>query len=156
MLVSVQPGHKDVATPAEVRLRLVRAAFPDDEVLLDDHPRTIDTLEAHPEWHDPVFLVGADEFCDFPDWKRPDDVLERTRLAVATRPGFPRERLESTLARLKRPERVAFFDLDPIPVSSRDLRARLGAGADVDRDVPPAVLELVLSEGLYRGGPRVH
>lgn len=156
MLVSARPGHKVVATPAAVRLRLVRAAFPGDEVLLDEHARTIDTLEAHPEWGDAIFLVGADEFCDFLSWKRPDDVLARARLAVATRPGFPRERLESVLARLAQPERVLFFDLDPIPISSRDLRARLAAGEDVAADLPPAVLDLVRREGLYRGEPRVH
>src|SRR5581483_4467022 len=106
VLVSARPGHKDVVTPADARLRLARAAFPDDDVQLDDHARTIETLEAHPEWSDPVFLIGADEFCDFLSWRRPNDVLERTRLAVATRPGFPRERLEQVLARLERPERV--------------------------------------------------
>lgn len=151
VLVSERPGHKEVTTPAGVRLRLARAAFPDDEVVLDEHARTIDTLEAHPEWHDPVFLIGADEFCDFPGWKRPDDLLELTRLAVATRPGFPRERLESVLSRLARPERVLFFELEPIPVSSSDLRARLAAGEDVDGDVPLPVLELLRRDGLYRG-----
>ncbi len=150
VLVSAHPAHKEVATPAGVRLRLARAAFPGDEVILDEHGRTIDTLDAHPEWHDPVFLIGADEFCDFLTWKRPDDVLARTRLAVATRPGFPRERLEAVLVQLAQPERVLFFDLDPMPVSSRDLRARLEAGADVGGEVPPAVSEIIRRERLYR------
>ena len=101
MLVSADPGHKHVDTPADVRLRLARAAFPDDDVLLDEHARTIDLLRAHPEWIDPVFLIGADQFRDFLTWKEPDEVLERTRLAVATRPGFPRERLEGVLAALE-------------------------------------------------------
>jgi len=156
VLVSEQPGHKDVTTPADVRLRLTRAAFPDDEVVLDDRARTVDTLEEHPEWRDPVFLVGADEFCDFLSWKRPDDVLALARLAVATRPGFPREGLESVLARLAHPERVLFFDLEPLPISSRDLRARLAAGEDVSDEVPAAVLDIVRREGLYRGSTRVH
>ena len=150
VVVAAQPGHKDVATPAAVRLRLARAAFPDDDVILDEHARTIDTLEAHPEWHDPVFLIGADEFCDFPSWKRPAEVLSRARLAVATRPGFPRERLEAVLARLSQPDRVLFFDLDPMPVASRDLRARLEAGADVGDEVPAAVREIIRRERLYR------
>ena len=46
VLVVAAPGHKPVATPAETRLRLARAAFPDDEVMLDEHPRTVDTLRA--------------------------------------------------------------------------------------------------------------
>jgi nicotinate-nucleotide adenylyltransferase len=152
VLVSARPGHKEVATPADVRLRLARAAFPDDDVLLDDHPRTIQTLEAHPEWHHPVFLIGADEFCDFLSWQRPDDVLARTRLAVATRPGFPRERLEAVLGSLAHPERVLFFEIEPTPVASRELRDRLADGADVGDDLPAAVRELVRRERLYRDG----
>ena len=134
VLVSADPGHKHVETPADVRLRLARAAFPDDEVVLDEHARTVDTLRAHPEWDDPVFLIGADEFSDFLSWREPEEVLRRTRLAVATRPGFPRERLDTVLAELEHPERVRFFELEPTPVASRDLRARLAAGEDVSDD----------------------
>jgi nicotinate-nucleotide adenylyltransferase len=152
VLVSADPGHKHVETSADVRLRLAQAAFPDDEVVLDQHARTVDTLRAHREWDDPVFLIGADEFSDFLSWREPEDVLRRTRLAVATRPGFPRERLDAVLAELEHPERVRFFELEPTPVASRDLRARLAAGEDVSDEVPPAVAEILAREGLY---PRI-
>jgi nicotinate-nucleotide adenylyltransferase len=152
VLVSADPGHKRVETPPEVRLRLARAAFPDDEVVLDEHARTVDTLRAHPEWRDPVFLIGADEFCDFASWKEPKEVLRRTRLGVATRPGFPRERLDRVLARLEHPERVRFFEIEPTPVASRELRTRLGAGQDVSGEVPPRVAEILARESLY---PRI-
>jgi nicotinate-nucleotide adenylyltransferase len=150
VLVSADPGHKHVDTPADVRLRLARAAFPDDEVVLDEHARTIDTLRAHPEWVEPVFLIGADEFCDFLSWKEPQEVLRRTRLAVATRPGFPRERLERVLGELEQPERVLFFDIEPQAVSSRELRAALTAGDRVAGDVPGPVERLIQAEKLYR------
>ena len=156
VLVAARPGHKDVSTPAGVRLRLAQAAFPGDEVVLDDHARTIEMLEAHPEWSDPVFLIGADEFCDFLSWTRPNDVLARTRLAVATRPGFPRERLESVLEQLDRPERVLFYEIEPQAVASRDLRARLEAGEDVRAEVPSAVASIIDSEMLYGRSTGVH
>jgi nicotinate-nucleotide adenylyltransferase len=149
VLVSADPGHKHVDTPADIRLRLAEAAFPDDEVVLDEHARTIDLLRAHPEWDDPVFLIGADQFRSFLSWKEPDEVLRRTRLGVATRPGFPRERLERVLARLEQPQRVLFFEIEPTPVSSRDLRARLAAGEDVAAQVPSAVADIIRAEGLY-------
>jgi nicotinate-nucleotide adenylyltransferase len=152
VLVSADPGHKHVETPADVRLRLARAAFPDDDVVLDEHARTVDTLRAHPEWDDPLFLIGADEFSDFLTWQEPDEVLRRTRIAVATRPGFPRKRLDAVLAELEHPERVRFFEIEPIPVASRDLRARLAAGEDVGDEVPPAVAEILGREGVY---PRI-
>jgi nicotinate-nucleotide adenylyltransferase len=151
VLVTADPGHKRVSTPVDVRLRLAQAAFPGDEVVLDEHARTIDTLRAHPEWGDPVFLIGADEFCDFLSWKEPGEVLARTRLAVATRPGFPRERLETVLERLDHPERVLFFEIEPVPAASRDLREILAAGGDPGADLPPAVAEIIGAEGLYRG-----
>jgi nicotinate-nucleotide adenylyltransferase len=141
VLVSDDPGHKHVETPAEIRLALSRAAFPDEEVVLDTEARTVDTLRAHPEWRDPIFLIGADEFCDFPSWKEPDEVLRLARIGVATRPGFPRERLDSVLAQLEHPERVLFFEIEPLPISSRELRARLARGEDVSSDVPPKVAE---------------
>ena len=76
---------------------MARAAFPGDEVVLDDHARTIDLLRDHPEWQDAWFVLGADEFADFLSWKEPNEVLARVRLAVGTRPGFPPERLEAVL-----------------------------------------------------------
>jgi nicotinate-nucleotide adenylyltransferase len=149
VLVSSNPGHKHVDTPADVRLRLAKAAFPDDEVVLDEFPRTIDLLRAHPEWDDPVFLIGADQFRDFLTWKEPGEVLHHARIAVATRPGFPREELEPVLSQLEHPERVLFFEIDPTPVASRELRGRLAAGEEVAPEVPAAVGNLIRSERLY-------
>jgi nicotinate-nucleotide adenylyltransferase len=151
VLVSANPGHKNVETPAADRLRLARAAFPDDEVILDDHARTVDTLRAHPEWSDPIFLIGADQFRDFLSWLEPDEVLRRTRLGVAARPGFPREELQSVLEHLEQPQRVLFFEIDPVPVASSDLRARFARGEDVGDDVPSAVREMIRADGLYAG-----
>jgi nicotinate-nucleotide adenylyltransferase len=144
VLVAARPGHKAVGTRAEVRLEMARAAFPDDDVVLDDHARTIDLLRDHPEWQDGWFVIGADEFCDYLSWKEPDEILARVRLAVGTRPGFPRERLETVLERLARPDRVRLFDMDPVPAASRRLRQAL-----VEADVPSAVADIIRREQLY-------
>ena len=149
VLVSERPGHKGTHLPADARLALARAAFPDDDVRLDPYPRTIDLLRAE-RFDDPLFVVGADEFCDFLTWKEPDAVLDLTRLAVAARPGFPRERLERVLQRLRRPDRVEFFEIEPWPVASRELRARLIAGEPVDDVVPAPVARLIEQRNLYR------
>ena len=149
VLVSARPGHKDPELDAETRLELARAAFPDRQVELDAHERTVDTLAAG-RWRDPLFVIGADEFCDFLTWKDPEGVLARSRLAVATRPGYPRERLQSVLDRLSQPERVRFFEIEPLPISSEDIRERVAHGAPIDGLVPPAVAELIGARGLYR------
>ena len=47
--VIADPGHKDVETPAEVRLALARVAFAsvlEAEVALDPYSRTVDSLQA--------------------------------------------------------------------------------------------------------------
>jgi nicotinate-nucleotide adenylyltransferase len=152
VLVASRPGHKDVVLAAAERLRLARAAFPWLDVELDDHARTVDLLE-EPRFGDPLFVVGADELVDFPAWKRPDRVLELARLAVATRPGYPRERLDAVVRGLAAPERVEIFELEPVPVSSRDLRARAARGESIDAFVPLEVARLIRDEGLYRRAP---
>jgi nicotinate-nucleotide adenylyltransferase len=144
ILVSADPGHKRVETPAAVRLELARAAFPELDVSLDEHARTVELLRAHPEWDDAVFLVGADQFCDFLSWQEPDEVLQRVRLGVAARPGYPRDRLDAVLERLQHPERVVFFELEPLPIASSALRDRLDPEV-----VPPAVWALIERDGLY-------
>jgi nicotinate-nucleotide adenylyltransferase len=149
VLVAEAPGHKATHLPAQQRLELARAAFPDDDVRLDPHARTIDLLRDG-EFDDPLFVIGADEFCDFPAWKEPDAVLELARLAVATRPGFPPERLDEVLQKLEQPARVLFFDLEPNPAASRDVRALAAAGEPLEGLVPEAVARLIEGQGLYR------
>jgi nicotinate-nucleotide adenylyltransferase len=150
IVVALRPGHKDVELDGDVRLELARAAFPDRDVETDGHERTVDMLKAG-RWREPLFLIGADEFCDFLSWKDPEGVVARARVAVATRPGYPRDRLDAVLAELSRPERVEFFEIEPLPISSRDVRDRVARGEPIDGLVPPAVAELIASRGLYRG-----
>jgi nicotinate-nucleotide adenylyltransferase len=150
VLVNSDPGHKHVATPAAARIELARAAFPDYQVELDPHPRTIELLESG-RFEDPLFLVGADEFARFFSiWHRPEDVIELARLGVATRPGYPREILDQVLDRLDRPERVEFFEIEPLPVSSHEIRALVRRGKAIEGLVPPAVAAKIAALGLYR------
>jgi nicotinate-nucleotide adenylyltransferase len=148
VLVAERPGHKEVALDAETRLRLARAAFPGLDVELDPHARTVDLLEGHP-FADPLFVIGADQFADFLTWKEPNRVLALARLAVATRPGYPRERLDPVLAELDAPERVTFFEIDPLPISSRAIRELAARGEPIDALVPSGVASLVRQENLY-------
>ena len=144
VLVSERPGHKGTHAPAEARLELARIAFPDDEVRLDPYRRTIDLLRAE-RFEEPIFVVGADEFCHFLSWKEPDAVLDLAELGVGTRPGFPRERLEGVLERLERPERVRFFEIEANSASSTAIRA----GGPIDELVPPDVAALIRQRRLY-------
>ena len=149
VLVSERPGHRAVTESAEDRLALATLAFPGDDVRLDPYPRTVELLRAE-TFDDPVFVVGADQFRAVLSWSEPEEVLERARLAVATRPGHPRAELDAVLEQIDRPERVLFFEIEPNPAASTDVRARIAAGEALDGQVPPAVAQLVAERGLYR------
>jgi len=116
------PGHKEVSTSPQIRLFLA----------------------------DPVFLLGADEFAALSSWKDPERVLALARLGVATRPGFARSRLDEVLAGLERPDRVTFFEIEPLPVSSSEIRSRVAQGQPIDGLVPPAVRAEIDRLELYR------
>jgi nicotinate-nucleotide adenylyltransferase len=149
VLVAASPEHKDVQTPVEDRLALARAAFPGDEVRIDEHPRTVDMLRAS-DFEDPLLLVGADQLAAFERWKEPDEVLDMARVAVATRPGHGLDDLAEALAELGRPDRIELFPIEPHPIASRELRARVARGERLDGLVPPAVAREIERRGLYR------
>ena len=144
IVVAAHPGHKPVQTPAAARLAMTRAAFPDDEVVLDDHARTVDMLRAHPEWHGATFLIGADELESFGSWKEPDEVLRLVRLGIATRRGHEVELADR--------DRMTCFELEQ-PASSRDVRERLERGEDARGVIPAPVWGMIEREGFYRPRP---
>jgi nicotinate-nucleotide adenylyltransferase len=152
--------HKTVETDAETRFRLAEAAFgnlPHVELSRHELDRpgpsyTVDTARwAEERFGDVLVIVGGDEFADFPQWKEPDAILEHVRLAVATRPGTAHDRIDAAKARLAHPERIVEFDLDPIPIASRDVRDRIFRREPIDDLVPEAVAHLIDELGLYRG-----
>ena len=149
VLVATSPGHKHVVTPADVRSEFARAAFPGEEVRLDDHARTVELLREH-EWDDPVVVIGADQLRDFPTWQEPDEVLRLATLGVGARPGYARADLESVIERLARPDRVRLFEVEPHDVASSEIRRRAAAGEPLDGLVPPAVEALILEGRVYR------
>lgn len=159
VVVVGEAPHKRVDTDPETRLRLAEAAFAElsetevsrHELDRDGPSYTVDTARwAAERYGDPIFLVGADEFADFPSWREPDTILELARIAVASRPGTEPARLDDVRARLARPDRILELAFEPVPVSSRDVRARVARGEPVDGLVPPPVARLIAELGLYR------
>jgi nicotinate-nucleotide adenylyltransferase len=152
VLVVVDPGHKSVELDFERRYGLTRLAFdglPRTELHPEGHARTVDALRKH-DFADAIFLIGADEFAAFPTWKEPDEVLRLARLGVATRPGYPREALDAVLAEVEQPDRIEFFDIPAVDVSSSEIRRRVRAGESITGMVPEAVAREIESAGSYR------
>jgi nicotinate-nucleotide adenylyltransferase len=145
------PGHKHVSTPGAIRLELARLAFSglrEAEVELDRHERTVDSLEElRPE--NGYFVIGTDELADFWSWKRPERVLQLVRLAVAVRPGVSREDVDRALRRFPSSADVTFFEMEPTPISSSEIRARVERGESIAGLVPPEVASEIARLGLY-------
>jgi nicotinate-nucleotide adenylyltransferase len=152
--------HKQVVLPAETRFRLAHAAFRDVprvvfsriDMARNGPAYTVDTVKyAEKEWSDVIFLVGADQFLGFFDWKDPDEILEHARLGVATRPGYSERKLKTVLKKLKRPERVEFFEIPELPISSTAVRSLIAAEEPYEHLVPTAVADVIDELGLYLG-----
>ena len=77
-------------------------------------------------------------------------MLRLARLAVAERSGLRREALAERLSGLAGAERIAFFDMPRLDVSSSDLRERVAAGRPIRHLVPDAVAEAIAEHGYYR------
>ncbi len=159
VLVTGEAPHKEVETDAEMRYRLAETAFermPRVELSRHELERpgpsyTVDTARwARGEFGQAIFLVGADEFADFLKWKEPDEILRYVRLGVATRPGFSRQQLSSVVSALERPERVEFFEIPSVSVSSTSVRELAKRGEDIEDLVPIGVARLIEELGLYR------
>ena len=159
VVVTGEAPHKGVPTPAEARYELAEVAFggrPGIEVSRRELDRpgpsyTADTVRwAAERFGEVVFIVGADEFASFLNWHRPNAILEAARLGVATRAGYQRGVLDSVRSQLALPERVEFFVIPEIRVSSSQVRERVARGTAIDDLVPPAVAERIAARRLYR------
>ena len=157
------PPHKEARDDpgAAARLELCRLAVADDdrfevstlEIERGGASFTVDTLrelhDVEPE-HDLTFIVGGDMAQSLPAWREPEAILRLARLAVAEREGVGRDDIARRLERLHRGDRVVFFDMPRIDVSSSSIRRRVADGRPIRYLVPDAVAAAIAEQGLYR------
>jgi nicotinate-nucleotide adenylyltransferase len=158
------PPHKEVLDDPgpEERLALCERAVAGDERLAVSRVEldrggasyTVDTLrELHlsdPE-DDLTFIVGGDQALGLPTWREPREVLRLAALAVAERSGVARRDIVERLEGLPT-DRVRFFDMPRLDVSSSAVRRRVAAGRTIRYLVPEGVAERIAERGLYRAG----
>ena len=96
------------------------------------------------------FIVGGDMAHSLPTWREPESVLALARLAVAEREGVARGEIAEQLAGLAGgEERVSFFTMPRIDISSSLVRRRVAIGASIRYLVPDAVAAHIEGRGLY-------
>jgi nicotinate-nucleotide adenylyltransferase len=156
------PPHKDVPDDpgVEVRVELCRRAVAGDERFsvsrieadVPGRSYTVDTLrrlhESRPE-DDLTFIMGGDMAHALPTWHQPEAVLALATLAVAERSGVGRADIMEHLAGLAGADRIRFFDMPRLDLSSSEIRRRVATGRPIRYLVPDGVAAYISSEGLY-------
>jgi nicotinate-nucleotide adenylyltransferase len=98
-----------------------------------------------------VWLLGADQAAKLPDWREPEDVLRLARIGVARRDGVGEDAVREAVSGLGAEERLAFFEMPSIEVSSTMVRERVAAGRPFRFLVTERVADRIEEAGLYRG-----
>jgi nicotinate-nucleotide adenylyltransferase len=161
--VGVAPHKVTEADPGvEHRIAMCEVAVAGDErfgVSRADAERagpsyTVDLLRALSGADELTFVVGGDMAHSLPAWRDPEGVLALARLAVAEREGVRRADISERLAGLAgAAERVVFFDMPRLDISSSLIRRRAAAGLAVRYLVPDPVAAYIEREGIYRQAP---
>lgn len=147
------PPHKRgrQITPAEVRLEMLRKAIAtlqrasvcDIELRRAGASYTVDTLrtlkESYPRAK--LFLIlGDDQFNVFETWRESHAIAQMATIAVATRGG-----IKNTTTPYHP------ISMQPIELSSTDIRRRIAEGGPYHHMVPEEVRRVIEKKGLYRG-----
>jgi nicotinate-nucleotide adenylyltransferase len=163
LLVPVhEPPHKGIESDpgVEHRVQLCRHAIEGEERLavslveaeVPGPSYTVDTLRRLHErcpGDDLTFLVGGDMALSLPSWREPEAILELAELGVAEREGVRRADIAGRLSGLA-VQRVRFFDMPRLDISSSLIRRLVAAGRPIRHLVPGGVAAYIDQAGLYR------
>jgi nicotinate-nucleotide adenylyltransferase len=157
-----EPPHKGVeADPGvEHRVELCRRAVQGEERIevslieaeIPGPSYTVDTLRRLHErcpGDDLTFIVGGDMALSLPAWREPEAILELALLGVAEREGVRRTDIAERLSALGA-DRVRFFDMPRLDISSSLIRRMVAAGRPIRYLVPDGVAAYIEEAGLYR------
>jgi nicotinate-nucleotide adenylyltransferase len=165
LLVPVHtPPHKEALDDpgVDARVELCELAVAGDPRLgvsrvdadVDGPSFTVDTLERlhdrHPE-HELTFIVGGDMAHSLPAWREPEAILDLASLGIAEREEVRRADITERLAGLRGvPERLRFFDMPRLDLSSSLVRRHVAAGRPIRYLVPDPVADAIERAGMYR------
>jgi nicotinate-nucleotide adenylyltransferase len=111
----------------------------------------------------PVFILGMDALLEIETWHDHRSLLAEFDLVVVDRPGHDLRSLPASLpsevaarivpagsALLGAGGRIHLLAVEPLAISSSEIRARAAASASLDGLVPPEVARYIQRRGLYR------
>lgn len=163
---SGSPPHKTVSDDpgAETRFALTEAAFGGlarvevSRIELDREGPSwmVDTLRLIGEANrsSELFLIlGEDAALSLPGWKEPEQIVALARIAwVARADGSSTGDVPGVVTSLGASDAPILIQMEPVPVSSTEVRALADADSDLSEFVPLAVAALISGRGLYHRG----
>ena len=96
-----------------------------------------------------VLLIGGDQAAALGAWRAPEEIMSLATLAVAERDEWRRDEIVDRLGALCDPQRIVFFDMPRIEVSSTMVRGRAATGRPVRYLVPDKVANFIGAQSLY-------
>jgi nicotinate-nucleotide adenylyltransferase len=163
-----EPSHRTLESDpgADVRLTMCEYAIGADsrfgvsriEIDRAGPSYTVDTLrELRRRAPDDelVLLIGGDQAAALGSWREPEEIMSLATLGVAERDEWRREDIAERLGALCDTERIRFFDMPRIEVSSTLVRRRAAAGQPIRYLVPDKVANFIGAQSLYSTGAPV-
>ena len=156
------PHKRIVDDPGrELRLAMTRLAAADDprfsvstlETDREGPSYTYETLErlgSEKGDTELVFVMGADAAVGLESWRKPERVIELSRLAVARRAGVSDADVAAVMRSLGAAERATMLEMPEFGVSSSVVRERAAAGRPLRYLVPEPVARFIEEKGVYR------
>ncbi|MCB5231141.1 MAG: nicotinate-nucleotide adenylyltransferase [Candidatus Cloacimonas sp.] len=92
------------------------------------------------------FIIGGDQLTKLHTWYEIEWLFKQLRFAAFYRPGTEID-LSNLTPYL---DRIVQIEMEPIAVSSEQIRDRLRGGLSVERMLPANVLDFIQKQGLYR------
>ncbi len=148
------PPHKDNSdiAPAGERLSMVKIAIKankffhasDIEIKRDGRSYTIDTIrefkKAYPD-DELYFIIGSDLLKYLDDWKDLQEIIRIVKFVVATRPGYPLEKI---------PSHISTIPIRAVDISGFEIRNAIKENKSFRYLVADGVFKYINKKRLYR------
>jgi nicotinate-nucleotide adenylyltransferase len=154
------PPHKEVFSSKELRMQMVQSSIEDNPVFecSDVEIRrcgtsySVDTIAQLKEKlgasHQELFwIIGSDNFLQFPGWKDPQKILAMCRVVVFPRYGYD---FDKAPLEFKNHTSTLLIDAPLLEISSTQIRTLVQQNRSIKYLVPPAVESVIKMHNLYR------
>lgn len=96
------------------------------------------------------FITGLDAVMEILTWNKPDEILAKSTIIAATRPGYDTGQLRKLLGP-KIMSQVKILRASALAISSTDIRRRVAGGLPIKYLLPDSVEQYISSHNLYDG-----